>query len=81
MQLVIDPRGQVLCLYTEVLDLAALGHLSIRRASFVEPDGQGHWWADLAPVQGPKLGPFRLRSEALAAEQDWLECHGLSPAE
>jgi len=37
--------------YTEALDLAALGSLSIRRASHVEPDEQGRWWADLAPAK------------------------------
>ena len=72
MDLVIDPQGQVRCLYTEELDLASLGWLEITRASHVEPDGQGQWWADMAPVSGPKLGPFALRSQALQAETDWL---------
>jgi hypothetical protein len=73
MQLRIDPSGQITCLYGEALDLAALGSLQIRRASQVEPDEQGRWWADLKPVQGPRLGPFRRRSEALTAEVAWLE--------
>ena len=73
MQLRIDPSGQVRCVYSEVLDLAALGALTIQRASHVEPDEQGHWWADLAPVSGPLLGPFAQRSLALAAEGAWLE--------
>ena len=42
---------------------------SITRASHVEPDAEGRWLADLTPVAGPVLGPFDLRSEALAAEQ------------
>jgi hypothetical protein len=75
MQLRIDPHGQVTCFYDEVIDLTALGPLIIRRASHVEPDDTGKWWADLAPVGGPRLGPFRLRSEALAAERAWLEIH------
>lgn len=75
MVLRIDSCGQVTCLYTEVLDLAALGSLSIRRASHVEPDDSGQWWADLGPVGGPRLGPYLKRSEALAAEQTWLEEH------
>jgi hypothetical protein len=75
MQLRIDPRGQVTCVYDEVIDLASLGPVSIRRASHVEPDSHGQWWADLAPVGGPRLGPFRLRSEALQAERAWLEIH------
>jgi hypothetical protein len=75
MVLVIDYQGTIRCLYTEALDLAQLGSLFIRRASHVEPDGQGQWWADLSPVGGLCLGPYRHRSEALAAEQDWLEKH------
>lgn len=79
MQLVIDPQGQVRCLYSETIDLAKLGALSIRRGSFVEPNEEGQWTADLAPVGGPCLGPFRNRSDALAAEVAWLEQHWLLP--
>ena len=73
MRLRIDARGQVVCVYGEAIDLAALGELVIRRASHVEPDDQGRWWADLGPVDGPRLGPYRLRSEALQAEATWLD--------
>ena len=72
MDLLIDTRGQGVCVYGEEIDLTAFGHLTIRRASFVEPDEVGRWWVDLSPVSGPRLGPFSLRSEALAAEQSWL---------
>ena len=73
MRLLIDRVGQVHCTYGEEIDLNALGPISIRRASHVEPDSEGKWWADLAPVNGPKLGPFTKRSEALEAERAWLE--------
>jgi hypothetical protein len=73
MRLRIDPQGRVLAVYGEAIDLAALGPLSIRRASHVEPDPAGRWWADLGPVGGPRLGPFARRSQALAAERAWLE--------
>lgn len=73
MHLRIDRQGQVHCLYSEAVDLAALGPLSIQRASNVEPDDAGQWWADLSPVGGPTLGPFGRRSDALAAEVEWLE--------
>lgn len=73
MQLLISPAGHVYCLYGEELDLRVLGPLQLRRASHVEPDAQGQWYADLAPVGGPRLGPFARRSEALAAEVQWLE--------
>jgi len=73
MILQIDPFGQAVCLYTEAIDLASLGELSIRRASHVEPDQEGNWHADLSPVGGPALGPCASRSIALAAEAAWLE--------
>jgi hypothetical protein len=79
MELLIDPQGQVRCLYGEVIDLACLGSLRIRRASRVDPDEAGQWWADLAPVAGPRLGPFLHRSEALEAEAAWLLAHRITP--
>ena len=79
MELVID-GGTARCVYGEELDLAALGDVEVRRASHVEPDAAGRWWSDLSPVGGPTLGPFRRRSEALAAEQRWLSDHWLTPA-
>jgi len=80
MQLVIEPGGAVRCIYGEEIDLAALGSPTISRASHVEPDQQGRWLADLFPVAGPVLGPFDVRSEALAAEHSWLETHWLGRA-
>jgi hypothetical protein len=73
MWLLVEPGGFVTGLYGEAIDLAELGEIQLRRASHVEPDAAGRWWADLAPVRGPKLGPFLLRSAALAAELRWLE--------
>ncbi len=73
MQLLISPTGYVACIYSEDLNLLSLGQLAIGRASHVEPNSHGHWQADLSPVAGPLLGPFQLRSEALAAEVAWLE--------
>lgn len=75
MHLLIEPDGTVRCLYSETIDLHKLGTATIRRASHVEPDEFGNWWADLAPVVGPKLGPFSRRSDALQAEQAWIETH------
>ena len=73
MHLRIDPNGSVRCVYGEAIDLSLLGPLVIRRAGRVEPDRLGRWWVDLAPLKGPKVGPYRLRSEALAAEAAWVE--------
>jgi hypothetical protein len=75
MNLVVLPTGTVVSIYGEALDLASLGPVQIARASHVEPDQLGRWWADLAPVAGPRLGPFRLRSQALVAEVHWLDRH------
>jgi hypothetical protein len=72
MELVVDAGGSIRCIYGEELDLRALGRLQITRASHVEPDRDGFWWADMGPVDGPVLGPFRSRSEALEAEREWL---------
>jgi hypothetical protein len=75
MHLRIDGTGQVRCLYGEAIALGELGVLTILRASQVEPDAAGRWWADLAPLGGPRLGPFARRSEALQAEDAWIEAY------
>ena len=72
MELVVDAGGDVRCVYGEELDLRELGKLQITRASHVEPDRDGVWWADMGPVNGPVLGPFKNRTEALQAEREWL---------
>ncbi len=79
-------NGHAVFIYSdELLDVSeALGHASVTRASEVEPyDGSGGevfaerhpgvWWtADMRLSDGPVLGPFKTREEALAAERDWL---------
>ncbi len=77
MQIIIAAGGAVRCIYGEAIDLAMLGSPTITRASHVEPDQQGRWSADLSPVGGPVLRDFATRSEALAAEQAWLETNWL----
>ena len=72
IELVVGCDGGVKCIYDEALDLRELGKLQITRASHVEPDAEGFWWADMGPSGGPMLGPFRSRTEALAAEREWL---------
>ena len=71
MQIIIDSNGTVRCVYGEEIELAVLGDVGIARGSHVEP-ATGGWTADLSPVSGPVLGPFRQRSEALKAELCWL---------
>jgi hypothetical protein len=77
MDLIVSPDGTIRAVYGEAIDLGVLGHLVIFRASHVEPDEAGRWIADLTLVNGPILGPFDRRSDALAAEQSWLESNCL----
>ena len=55
--------------------LRGLGVASVQRASHVEPGTDGLWYADLAPVGGPVLGPYQRRQDALTAEVVWLDEH------
>ena len=71
MILAIATDGTVRSLYTETLDLAQIGTMTIKRASHVEPDEAGNWFAEM--VEGPTLGPFPTRSAALAAEVEYIE--------
>ena len=78
MQAIVQPNGAIRCLYDESIDLSTVGQLSICRASHVEPDANGQWFADLSPMEGPILGPFPRRSDALTAESNWIEANGLA---
>ncbi len=70
----IDPSGSISFIYNDSLaDLLNQGKALIKRASHVEPTDDGQWDADMSPVNGPRLGPFRLRATALAAEVAWLK--------
>lgn len=83
MQLLVTPDGTLRCVYGEEIDLSVLGAVSTQRGSHVEVDGHNQWWADLSPVNGPRLGPFPFacRQQALDAERQWLETHWLSAAD
>ena len=77
MELVIHSSGGIRCVYGEDVNLSELGRLSIQRGSHVEPTADGQWTADMSPVQGPQLGPFDCRTQALEAEVAWLNQHWL----
>jgi hypothetical protein len=72
LELVVGVDGTARCIYDEALDLREIGKLQITRASHVEPDAEGCWWADMGPSGGPVLGPFGSRSQALEAEREWI---------
>jgi hypothetical protein len=78
MQIVIGTDGSARCLYSEAIDLEHLGAVTISRASHVEPDDSGQWFASI--IDGPVLGPFLRRSAALQAEADWLNANRLTAA-
>ena len=78
MHIVIQPDGVARAIYSEEIDLRSLGRPRIVRARHVEPDTDGGWLADLGPVDGPVLGPFDSRSEALDAEDALLDANWLS---
>ncbi len=77
MELVINSSGDIRCVYGEEVNLFELGRLSIQRGSHVEPTADGQWTADMSPVQGPQLGPFDCRTQALEAEVAWLNQYWL----
>ncbi len=79
MELVVGVDGIARCIYDEALDLRKIGKLQITRASHVEPDAEGYWWADMGPSGGPVLGPFMSRTEALGAEREWLIARATRP--
>lgn len=77
MRLYINNEGTIQGVYSDSMaGLLLQGHAEVTRASHVEPgkDHRGNpcWYADLSPSQGPTLGPFYLRQEALDAEVNWL---------
>jgi len=72
MQIVIKPNGTIIGIYNDAMDYGIFGKAQIRRVSHVEPDESGRWFADLSPVDGPKLGPFDKRNEAIDTEIEFL---------
>lgn len=64
---------QIKAIYDDRLQfLNRIGGFEIKRASHVEPFGDGKWTADMGPSGGPVLGPFDTRAEALEEEKQWL---------
>jgi hypothetical protein len=69
----VDDNGNLQFVYSDdLVFLSELGKPTTKRASHVEPVIDG-WTADMSPVGGPFLGPFTLRSQALAEEVEWLK--------
>jgi hypothetical protein len=75
-RIVIRPDGTVVHIQADSITriTMGLGKVQITRASSVEPDEHGNWFADCAPIGGPRLGPFPpdARDVCLAAEATWI---------
>ena len=63
--------GIASCLYTEIIDLAAIGQLEITRASNIEFNNQTQLW-EVTDPQGRVLRSARSRSACLEWEQENL---------
>lgn len=75
--ILIEPTGRVRFVWDDALaPLIDAGRVvEVSRVSHVEPTPSGQWTADLSPCDGPTLGPFPLRAQALEAEREWVESH------
>lgn len=73
MKILIKKGGIIEYIYEDSLHNMLKLAGKITRASHVEPNEKGEWTADMAPSNGPVLGPFATRTKALAAEVAWLE--------
>lgn len=71
--------GTLRFIYDETLTpLLNTGAATVQRASFLTEQDDGQWIGNLAPVQGPTIGPFPTRALAIEAEREWIEQHWLS---
>jgi hypothetical protein len=71
----IAPNGTVFTVYTDTIDLRALGRVRAIRASVVEWDEDHQAWTARILKTGERLGPFPTRAEAVAAERRVLAAH------
>jgi hypothetical protein len=72
MNIVIRVDGGIEYVYHDTLQfLEEIGPATTRRVSDVEPSSG--WTADMGRVNGPLLGPFKTRTEALEKESQWLQ--------
>lgn len=83
MQVRVDGQGKVRFIYDEKLieRFKDKGKVSIKRASYVEPNEDGSWYVDLGPVKGPRVEGFKTRSDALAYEVEYLNVNGIPKVE
>jgi hypothetical protein len=75
----IAPDGTVFTVYTDTIDLRALGRVRAIRASVVGWDENQQAWSARVLATGEILGPFRTRAEAVKAERAVLTAHLFAP--
>jgi len=71
--LTVDHDGNAHCLYSELIDLRALGTLSCRRASHIEFDQKGQEWRVLSADRRRTLFRDASRQACLNWEADNLQ--------
>jgi hypothetical protein len=64
--------GKVICVYTDAINLHALGVLDVHRASSVEFDSTSQRWTAVL-TDGTLVGSFSSRQAAIKAEVEMLE--------
>ncbi len=69
--LTFDPQGHGHCLYTEALDLSAIGPLHISRASTIEHNHATQQW-EVRDASGELLHQHPARSACLAWEHQYF---------
>jgi len=73
MVLTIDPDGTGHCLYSELIDLYAIGTMECRRASHIEFEARTQEWQVLTPERDSVLFCHRSRSVCEAWEHAHLQ--------
>lgn len=67
-----DSAGQGHCLYTEVVDLSAIGDLEIVRASQIEFNNESKEWEVISGSENNVLFSHPSRAACLAWEQQYF---------
>ncbi len=67
--ILVMPDGMAHCLYTEAIDLSAIGKLQIRRASTIEFDNESQLWR-VRDMAGKGLHSSSSRDECIDWEQE-----------
>jgi len=70
--LIITATGKVECLYTEAVDLSALGPLTVNRATDIAFDNEAGQWR-VRDMSGRTLFSSCSRETCLLRERDYLE--------